>query len=363
MNLTMKAIDAATASTTDVWLTDNTLPGLYVRVQPSGRKTYVIRYRNSRGTARKYTLARCMELSLTQARDKARSLFVRIREGFDPCEAKIEARNAPTVNDLADRYLREWAEPYKKPRPRENDRRLLKKHIRPAMGDRVARDLRKEDVARLHMAMKATPANANRALSLLSKMCSLGVEWGWMDANPTKGVKRYKERSCNRTLTSEEITRLNAYLATFDREYARFIRLLLLTGCRISEIRDSRMEWVDFEARLLKLPDSKTGQRRIALPRAAIELLQEIRGRERMYVGPTVHYQWWKVRKAVGLPGVRLHDLRHTVGSMGHKAGLSLREIATVLGHKQLRTAERYVHGYDGDDVRAVDVVAEAMGL
>lgn len=363
MNLTSKAIDAAQPSTVDRWLSDHQLPGLYVRVQPSGRKTFVIRYRNQRGSARKFTIARCAELTLAQARDKARSYFVRIREGFDPCDAKIEARNAPTVNDAANRYMDEYALPYKKKLPAANDERLIRRYIRPALGAKAIADVRKEDVVRLHASMKRTPANANRMLSVLSTMFNLASDWGWAEANPTRGVKRYKERKRGRILTKEEIKRLNTYLDTVDVEFARFIRLLLLTGCRISEIRDSLVEWVDFEARLLKLPDSKTGARVIALSTSAIELLHQVQGRERIYAGPTVHNQWNKVRKAVGLVGVRLHDLRHTVGSVGHRSGLTLREVATLLGHRQLRTAERYVHGYEGDDLRAADVVANAMGI
>lgn len=363
MNLTRKAIDAALPQATDVWLSDASLPGFHVRVQPSGRKTYVIRYRNIRGQSRKHTIARCTDIGLTEARDKARSLFVRIREGFDPSEAKIEARNAPTMNDVANRYMDEFAIPYKKKRSADNDRRIINKHILPLLGRKAVADLRKDDIVRLHVAMKDTPANANRTLTVVSKMVSLAIEWGWTETNPTRGVRRYKERKRGRILSTDEIRRLNEHLSCCDPETARFIRLLLLTGCRISEIRDARMEWVDFERRLLVLPDSKTGERVVALPYAALELLNQVRDRERVYDGPTVHYQWWKIRKAVGLNNVRLHDLRHTVGSVGHKAGLTLREIATLLGHRQLSTAERYVHGYDGDDVRAADVVAEAMGF
>lgn len=363
MNLTMKAIDAALPQAADVWLSDHQLPGLYVRVQPSGRKTFVIRYRNARGISRKFTVARCVDLTLAQARDKARSLFVRIREGFDPSEVKIEARNAPTVDDAAKRYMDEYARPYKKRRSADNDDRLLKKHVLPVIGSKALRDVRRDDIVRIHASMRSTPSNANRTLTVASKVFALAIEWGWCEENPTRGLKRYKERKRGRILTTDEIRKLNEHLDTIDIEFARFIRLLLLTGCRISEIRDSLTEWIDFDAQLLKLPDSKTGERVIPLSRSALDLLEQVRHRQRIYDGPTVHYQWWKVRKAVGLTDVRLHDLRHTVGSIGYRSGLNLREVATLLGHRRLSTTERYIHGYHGDDLRSAEVVASAIGI
>jgi integrase len=369
MKLTEKTIDAATFENGE-WLWDEALPGFGVRVQQSGRKTFIIRYRNSAGRSRSYTIARCCDLSAREARDKARSLFARIREGYDPAEAKDDAKNAPTVADLADRYMRDHAWPYKKPRSARNDESMWRLHVLPAIGRRTVAEIRKEDVQRIHTAMRGNPVHANRMLALVSKAWSLAMEWEWADRNVAKGVSRYHEARRGTILTPEQVANVNKLLELEAAPFALLVRLLLLTGCRVSEIRDARVEWVDFHRGLLLLPDSKTGQREIALPRAALRLLEARRGHEWIIEGrfPGTHMEhvwgtWKRFRKEAGIPGVRLHDLRHTVGSMGHKAGLSLREIAELLGHRQLSTAERYLHGFAGDQTTAADRVAAVIGL
>ncbi len=70
---------------------------------------------------------------------------------------------------------------------------------------------------------------------------------------------------------------------------------------------------------------------------------------------------WYKLTKAAGLPGLRFHDLRHTAGSLGHMAGLTQRQIADMLGHSNMATTERYLHGYAGDAASAADVVAQRI--
>lgn len=369
MSLTQKSIDAATFEQGE-WLWDDALPGFGIRVQKSGRKTFIIRYRNLAGRGRSYTIGRICDLSLRDARDKARSLFARIREGYDPSEAKEEAKDAPTVADLSDRYMRDHALPYKKPRSARNDQSMWQLHVLPAIGRKTVAEIRKEDVQRIHTAMRSKPAHANRMLALVSKAWTLAIEWGWAERNPAKGVTRYHEARRGKILSPDQVGRINQLLDGEAEPFALLIRLLLLTGCRVSEIRDSRMEWVDFHRGLLVLPDSKTGQREIALPRAALALLEARRGHQWIIQGrlPGRHMEhawgtWRRFRRVAGIPDVRLHDLRHTVGSMGHKAGLSLREIAGLLGHRQLSTAERYLHGFDGDGARAADRVAEVIGL
>ena len=73
------------------------------------------------------------------------------------------------------------------------------------------------------------------------------------------------------------------------------------------------------------------------------------------------YVSWYSLLKRAGLPrGTRIHDLRHTFGSHGHAKGLSQRQIATMLGHADLATTARYLHGL-GDEAAAVDTVAEAV--
>jgi integrase len=135
----------------------------------------------------------------------------------------------------------------------------------------------------------------------------------------------------------------------------------MLTGCRKSEILCLRWEWVDFDRGCLRLPDSKTGAKVVPLAAAAMELLSEL-PRTSTYVLPAakgaghhtgVQKDWERVRVRAGLPGLRLHDLRHSFASFAVADGNTLFMVGKVLGHKQTRTTEVYAHLAD-DPLRAV---------
>ncbi len=142
---------------------------------------------------------------------------------------------------------------------------------------------------------------------------------------------------------------------------AAAIRLLLLTGCRKSEILSLRWEFVDFDRGCLSLPDSKTGARTIPLAAPALEIFAGL-PRTSEWVLPTAkgdgHYvglgkAWERVRSRAGLDGVRTHDLRHSFASFAVADGATLYLVGKVLGHRQARTTEVYAHLHD-DPVRAV---------
>jgi integrase len=144
---------------------------------------------------------------------------------------------------------------------------------------------------------------------------------------------------------------------------AAAVRLLLLTGCRKSEILTLRWDWVDPERRCLRLPDSKTGAKIVPLAAAVLELLEEFsRRNDSIFVLPASkgdgHYaglqkDWERIRARAGLPGLRLHDLRHSFASFAVADGHSLFMVGKVLGHKQARTTESYAH-LSADPVIAV---------
>lgn len=372
--LTKTAVDRMTPGTADTWAWCSELPGFGVRVQPSGRKTFVVRYRTSTGQQRKQTLARCCDMAPDQARELARKVFAQVAAGADPAADRTAARGAPTVADLAARFQREHAGPFKKARSAKLDEKNWRVHIVPALGGVRVADLSKPDVLALHGSLAQKPATANQCLALLSKACNLAEDWGWRQpgSNPCRRVRKFPVREREQILAPAEIHRLERALVelTTERVIARpvadLVRLLLITGCRLTEIMHARREWVDTQRQLLLLPDSKVGQRRIPLSGAAMAIIEAQPAGEWLIPGRTSGepmrspYGAWRTIKArAGIPAsLRLHDLRHTAGSLGHMAGLSQRQIAEMLGHRQLSTTERYLHGVTGD--RAA--VAERMG-
>lgn len=374
--ITKGVIDALQAGTTDVWCWDSTLPGFGVRVQPSGRKTYVARYRTREGLQRKLTIGRCSDLPPDRARELARAAFGDAAAGGDPTQQRRDIRTAPTMSDLCERYMREHARPFKKPSSVAHDERNWDKYVLPALGKKRVDAVTKSDVMVLHGSLSEKPVTANHVRALLSKAFNLAIDWGWRTSvNPCVGVKKYKTRQRELILTPAQLVSLDTTLTNLvDRglilpQFGDLFRLLAVTGCRLNEIMSSRRDWVDVERRLLLLPDSKVGQRRINLPPQALDIIAAMSPHKWLIPGKIggshmtqPHSAWDRVVEHAGLPPeTRIHDLRHTAGSMGHRAGLTQRQIADMLGHANLATTERYLHGFVEDRAAAVDTVSAVI--
>lgn len=363
------------------WLADDQLPGFGVRVLPSGAATFAVRYRTAAGTPRRLALGDVRVLTLDQARERASAALVAVRDGRDPARDRRDPRRHATVADLAAEYQKVHRAPAIKPATESMYSLLWRRSILPHLSTRLVADLSPLDVQQLHVALSGTPYMANRALALLAQALTAAERWGWRPrgSNPCADVRHYREQHRQRILTQDEIGRLLALLDRLDADprptwsITWLVRLLLTTGLRCSEWSLARWDWVDLRAGTLTLPDSKTGGRVVHLSDSAVDLLRQLR-RYRPHLtpwiipaadlsGPLRHPQphWGKIRRAAGLPDVRLHDLRHTVGSLGHMAGLSQRDIADLLGHRQMRTTERYLHGYDDRKRAAAEIAARAV--
>lgn len=376
--LTKTAIEAVTTDKDEIWLPDGDLPGFYARIRPGRRKTYVCRYRNKYGRQRKYTIGRCCDMAPDKARELARKVFAAVAEGKDPAEDKRALMEAPTLLDLKNDYMAKHARPFKKQRSADNDETNWTLHVLPTLGEktRVA-EVTKDDVLKLKAKLADKKATANACIALLSKAMNLAEDWKWrpQNSNPCRRLPKYKinEREC--ILSPEQIGALDRTLDEMVDEkaipypMAALVRLWLITGCRNSEIRTAERAWVDFNRQLLLLPDSKVGQRRIPLPDAAIAIIKTlpegkwlIPGRK---AGDHLKSPWdmfKRICKRAGIPlEMRPHDLRHTVGSLGHDNGLSQKQIAQQLGHRQLSTTERYIHGVKSSQAKAAATIAEVI--
>jgi integrase len=301
-------------------------------------------------------------MTVEEARKLAKGAAVAVQKGEDPSSKRQDARKAATVADLAERYLEQHAAAKKKERSIAEDRRILAKYVLPSMKAHRVADVTRVDVDRLHHAMRETPIMANRVLALLSKMLHLAERWGMRPdgTNPCRHVEKFKENRRERYLAGEELGRLGEVLAAVERErivwptLVPLIRLLILTGARLDEIRTLRWEHVDLEAGLLRLPDSKTGAKIVHLNPAARQVLAAIDRKDgNSYIiwgaragEPLVNVKdpWARIRVRAKLADVRLHDLRHTFASMALSSGASLPLIGKLLGHTQPATTARYAH-------------------
>jgi integrase len=188
--------------------------------------------------------------------------------------------------------------------------------------------------------------------------------------NPASKIKRFKSLPKERYLSQDEIE--TVILSLPYGTFGDVIQLLVLTGARKSEIEGMMWEWIDWERKVVRLPDSKTGAGRVLyLSKPALDVL---RGRKPLYkaegyVFPSAlggHYvsttqEWFRFRKQIDMEDVRLHDLRHTFASQAVNAGHSLAVIGQLLGHSDTRTTERYAHLDASTLVNAANDIGRGM--
>jgi hypothetical protein len=211
---------------------DDLVRGFGVRVTASGFKAFVLKYRRrSDALQRLLTIGSFPDWAVAAAREEAKRLKREIDSGADPVGRQRADREAPTVNDLCDRFEAEHLS-RKRASTQSDYLSMLRTHIRPALGKRQVVTLTYSDLDALHRQLTNTsgPYRANRVLALISKLCSLSVQWHWRTDNPCKGVERNDEAKRKRYLTGAELERLSKALAEHaDQDAADIFRLLLLT--------------------------------------------------------------------------------------------------------------------------------------
>ena len=219
------------------------------------------------------------------------------------------------------------------------------------------------------------PGSANRALPALSVVMRMAEVWGYRphNSNPCKNTRRYRMPAKERFLTAEEMARLNAVLTRgefYCPHIVTVIRLLMLTGCRLGEVLSLEWDWI--RAKRIHLPDSNSGPRTVWLSsaaRAVIDAIPHYRPDCPFLFParpPTRHidnfeYQWHRIRNVAGLPGLRIHDLRHSWASTAAMNGVDMVTIAKLLGHALVETTERYTHLSDHSVADAADRVSNRI--
>lgn len=358
--ITKRVVDGVVRGQSDQFVWDTELKGFGLKVTPAGNRVYILQYRTGgRGTpTKRFTIGRHGAYTPDQARTEAARLVGAIAAGGDPAAIRAAEKGAPTVADLAARFLNEHVATKTKPRTAVEYRRVIDKIILPAIGNQRVRDLKRADVARLHHAHHATPYEANRVLAVLSKMLNLAEKWGDRPdgSNPCRHVEKYTEHKRERMLSVEEFGRLGHALARSDRSpyVVAAIKLLVFTGARLREILGLKWEWIDFERGEARLPDSKSGAKTVHLPPPALAVLAELpqlAGNPYVIVGSVegralvnLEKSWLVIRKDAELDDVRLHDLRHAFAAVAASSGMGLPIIGKMLGHTQAATTHRYAH-------------------
>ena len=376
---TLKLTSAIVASMPVGILWDSEVPGLYVRRRaPGGPCRFGVKYRFN-GAAVWMTFDGQLGAPWDPDNDKAQAAQNVRREarrlmGTDPAE-RDRVNALPSFEEFSKVYIRDHVEVRLKMATQEKVKPRIEKKLVGKFGAMRLDQIRSSDVHAWHASMAAKPVEANRCLSTLRHMLNAAdlwevVKWSKTSTghNPTKGVKKFPERSRQVFLSTAELARLGEALRTLEKKglqgtryaavvanpvAANLFRLCLLTGARPGELKGLRHEWVHAEEGVIRLPDSKTGFRAIAMPPAARELYKAlpkikacpwvfpVRGLDHIQ---NIWDSWSRVRTAADLGDVKPHDLRHTFASVAVAGKESLYMVQMLLGHASPQTTQRYAH-------------------
>ena len=347
---------------------DDVVPGLILRVYPSGARSFTLESM-VRGRRRYATIGNADAMTIPEARREARSL---IADYTKPATRDRGPRTpgcpmATFAEEFLERQAIRW-----KPKTQATNARVVHKNILPAFGGMAVDAITTEHVRDWFASLAERPGIANRAMPVLSMMMKMAELWGYRahNSNPCRNTRRYRMKPKERFLTADEMARLNAVLTRHEfrcPDIVAIVRLLMLTGCRFAEV--ASLEWGWIKGKRVRLPDSKSGPRTVWLSSAARAVIDAIPrysedcpylfpGRPPTRPVANISYQWKRIRAEAELPGLRLHDLRHSWASTAAMHGVDMVTIAKLLGHALVETAERYVHLSDQSVTDAADRVS-----
>lgn len=357
---------------------DTICRGLVIEVRDGGGKTYYLSVRDDRGKQRLYKIGEASSITPTTARKLCDQKREELITGSDIFAEKKQHRSCLTYAEYFNEHYIPYVKGYK--RSWSTDLYYARNHIFPAIGNVYLDDLSVSHVRDVltTSAERLAKTSVYRFYIILRYSLNLAIKWKLtsLQHNPTNGYTVKKpDNPRSYYLSGEEVDRLLAAVNKSGNIMLRYIiPLLLLTGARSGEIRSVRWEHVDLERRFIRVPLSKNGSERyIPLNDAAIALLKKVPRRHSsiyVFANPNTgkpytgfYRPWERVRQIVGLPHIRIHDLRHSFASFLVNAGCSLYEVQKILGHKSATMTQRYSHLNQSSLLRAASVAEQFVDI
>lgn len=348
--------------------------GLSIYITSKGAKTFFVR-KWIDGKDERVILGKFPDLSVENARKMAQKIKGEIAQGINPQEKKRALRDDLTFEELFYIYLERYAKVHKK--SWQYDERQVKRLFSSWFKKKLL-SITPAEV--LKMQEKIYTENglymANRSMEIIKVIFKKANEWGLKQENPCTSIKKYKEKSRDRFLSGEELSRFFKALQTTESEVSKdYILISLLTGARKSNVLSMKWKDINFTEATWYIPKTKNGEAiTIPLSAEAMEILiQRKEKTNSIFVfesagSKTGHLvepkrTWNALLKKAVIENLRLHDLRRTLGSWQAKTGASLTIIGKSLGHKSQHSTAVYAR-LDLDPVRkSVEKATEAMLL
>jgi integrase len=349
---TAKSVENYATPPARVEVRDALVPGLRLVVQPSGAKSWAVRY-SFATVKKKLTLGTFPALGLAAARDAARKALEQNSLGIDPANKDAASDGTMSVKAAADLYtVRHVAD------LRNNTRGYVERELATltaALGNRSMGQLRRRDLIPLIDA-----ANGPHASNQRSKVFAAFFNWAMgrdmIDASPAAGLKKIKMKSRERFLDDGEL-RLVWAAADKAGRYGAFAKLLILSGCRRNEI--ARLEWAEIQGDyiVLNAERTKTGEVHHVFISPLARSIIEAQPRNGRYVlgngRPMSANMRAKDQLDVSLnEDFRFHDLRRSFATGLQRLGIPIEIIERCLNHKLPGISQIYNRHDYSDEMR-----------
>ena len=351
---------------TDMEFSDSEVMGLKCLVGKSGNKRWLLRYRSPSGKRRSIALGRFPDMDVALVRKVARKQLTQIAEGIDPLEVREEVKTQPTLSE----FFWDTHFPLIKTRNRTWKQYVqrFRTLVEPYLGAVRLADITVAQVQQLQLTLSQggkdrsplAPATCNRALALLKTIGAHALRLGLVEVNQAAKIPLLQENNIRtRFLDLDESKRLLVAAAEFkNRSIGGLVAMLLLTGCRVSELRLATYSNLDRKNRVLTIPHYQTKNKQgrlVYLTDKMLEVLDSVppkAGNPYLFPGRLAGKPLNKFRvafdrilRAAGITDVEnicLHTLRHTTASNMVSAGLPLSAVKAQLAHQSIQSSERY---------------------
>lgn len=340
---------------------DKELPGLIIIVTPlSQGGTYFLRYKNGNGKTSYIKIARTNEMTLADARKKAKLLKLEISNGADPSNEKRVMKAVPTLAAFYEEHYKPYAAVHK--RSASSDHQIYTCRLESRFGHLRLNQFTKTMIIGFHNELKESGlagATCDHYVKFLRHAFNLAIDWGMLKENPASGVKLFNlDNKVEHYLDATELETLMTVLQTgTNRPVCMIAMFLLSTGARMNEVLSATWSQINIHTRTWKIPalNSKSKKvRSVPLNDSALDIINQLDTEaefEYLFVNrvtgnpyTNIHKAWGKIRDQAGLPQLRIHDLRHQYASFLVNSGRTLYEVQQILGHSTSKTTIRYSH-------------------
>lgn len=376
MKLTKQTIESAAAGPEPYELRDTEVSGFLCKITPSGRKVFMLAYRNKHGQKRKPAIGQFGVYTVQEAREIVRKWLHEAYAGNDPSRIKSADRAAPLMSELCERFMHDHSELHNKIRTQQGYRQQINQRILPALGSMAIENVTRADIVAVMRSNASSPTQANRTIALLKKMFNCAELWGLRreGSNPCRLIKMYPTNPRTRLLSDLEVRNIFHAVDRLDRErrihptFTFVCRMQFALAARVGEVLNLEWDWINFDRKLIEWPDSKTGSMKKFINDDVLELRDQASSKGKSkYVCPSikdaerplnlhVYYSsgWKPILQEARVRHCGTHHVRHRAVTDIANAVTNVRTGMSMTGHKTVAMFMRYVHPEE-DRIRAAN--------